>query len=138
MNRTVRRTGATGALVISGILALSSCVAPPDQQLLESGSAAEIPASMTPDQVEMVDADGIRFLGEDSDGHAFYIAPRRDPAAWGPGLCLLIDGIEDGPMLGCGTAPLEVGGGGVRARLTMFPEEDEGGERVGDHLVVFG
>ncbi len=110
MNRTVRRTGATGALVIAGILALSSCVAPPDQQLLESGSAAEIPASMTPDQVEMVDADGIRFLGEDSDGHAFYIAPRRDPAAWGPGLCLLIDGIEDGPMLGCGTAPLEVGG----------------------------
>lgn len=138
MNRTLRRTGASGALIIAGIIGLSACIPPPDQQILESGSPAEIPPSMTPDQVDMVDADGIRFLGEDSDGHAFYIAPQSDDATAGSGICLLIDGIENGPILGCGSVPFAVGGGGVNARLTMFPEEDEGGERVGDHLVVFG
>ena len=138
MNRTLRRTGAGGALVIAGVIVLSACVPPPDQQILESGSPAETPSSMTPDQIEMVDADGIRFLGEDSDGHAFYIAPQTDEATAGSGICLLIDGIEDGPILGCGSVPFAVGGGGVHARLTMFPEEGDGGEQVGDHLVVVG
>lgn len=122
-----------GVLAVASIALLAGCTASATDEVLASGDAAIVPASATSDLAETIVDDSLRRLGEDSEGHTYYVAEAADPAT---GLCILIDGLDDGPVLGCGAMPLTVSSGGVSARLSINMTPVDSGERIGDFLVV--
>lgn len=125
-----------GALVLGAITLLTGCVNAPTTDVLSSGEAAPLPESVGADQLDTVLPDTARLLGEDSEGHTHYVVEAREQAGLGR-ICLVIDGVDHGPMMGCGAMPIEVGTGGVRARLSVEVVPEQDGEKIGEYLRVF-
>lgn len=136
MNRTHLRPLMCGALALGAIAVLAGCVNAPTVDVLASGESAPLPASVGPDQLDTVIPDTARLLGEDSEGHTYYVVEARAQAGMGS-ICLVIDGVDHGPMMGCGAMPIEVGTDGVRARLSVEVTPEEDGEKIGEYLRVF-
>ncbi|MEV7610226.1 hypothetical protein AB0N61_12160 [Microbacterium sp. NPDC089320] len=136
MNRSPVRHLMSGALVVGAVSLLTGCVNAPTVDVLDSGEPARLPASVTSDQLETVVPDTARLIGEDSDGHTFYAVEASGEA--GPGrVCLVIDGVEHGPVMACGAMPIEVESDGVRARLSVEVVPEDSGEKIGEYLRVF-
>lgn len=125
-----------GALVLGAITLLTGCVNAPTVDVLASGESAPLPESVGPDQLDTVVPDSARLLGEDSEGHTYYVVEAREQAGLGR-ICLVIDGVDHGPVMGCGAMPIEVDTDGVRARLSVEVTPEEDGEKIGEYLRVF-
>ncbi|MGH8955272.1 MAG: hypothetical protein ACRDVF_09680 [Microbacterium sp.] len=136
MNRSRLRPLVSAALVLGAVALLAGCVNAPTVDLLTSGESARLPESVTSDQLETVVPDTARLLGEDSEGHTFYAVEASDESGLGR-VCLVIDGVENGPVMGCGAMPIEVETAGVRARLSVEVVPEDSGEKIGDYLRVF-
>ena len=89
---------------------------------------------MTADQLDMVDPDTIRSLGESSGGAEFFIAAGADPSA---PICIYAYGGDFQNMMACGSLPLRMAAGSVSAELSTAAGEAGRGERVGEFLRVF-
>lgn len=107
--------------------------------MLASGESSSLPDSATPDQEQSVVEDTVRLLGEDADGTRYYVAEGAEVDGQPSPLCLIADGWQDGPLMGCSRLPIEIGSGATRARLQVdyAMDDSDAGERIGDYLVVF-
>lgn len=135
MNRSHLRPLSCGALTLATITILVGCVNAPADDVLATGESVVLPASVGPDQLEAVVADTARLLGEDSDGHTFYVVEASEES--GSSICLLVDGVEHGPMMACGAMPLGIETDDVRARLSVEVTPEDEGEKIGEYLRVF-
>lgn len=134
-----RRRAALTALA-AGALLLTGCVHSPIDDVLESGTAVELPNSLAEEQSGLVELDTARLLGEDSEGRRFHVARGGDTYGATNTICLIVDGLATGPMTGCGALPLEIASDEVRVVLTYDPDlgvDDDDAERVGEYVVVF-
>ncbi|WP_314094799.1 hypothetical protein [Microbacterium foliorum] len=140
MSRSRLRPSMCAVLALGAITLLSGCMNAPTVDVLASGESAPLPASVGADQRDSVVPDTARLLGEDSEGHTYYVVEAREQTGLGS-ICLVIDGVDHGPMMGCGAMPIEVGTDGVRARLSVevTPEQsgEKSGEKIGEYLRVF-
>lgn len=133
------RTAVSAALLAFGLAVLAGCAPSAESDVLASGEAAELPATATEDQRQNIVPTSVRLLGEDADGARYYVAEGAEVEGATAPICLLVDGWENGPIMGCGSMPLEIGSGTSRARLHVDYAADgsEPGEHIGDYLVVF-
>ncbi|WP_334148889.1 hypothetical protein [Microbacterium sp.] len=128
--RELSALAATGAL----LLILTGCAPSAVDAILTSGEPAGPPAGMTADQLDMVDPDTIRSLGESSGGAQFFVAASSDPAV---PICIYANRGEFQNTMACGSLPLRMGAGAVSAELSTAEGEASRGERVGEFLRVF-
>ncbi|WP_214467354.1 hypothetical protein [Microbacterium flavescens] len=106
-------------------LLMSGCASGP----LDSGTPAELPAAVTDD---VFTSDSVRYLGEDSNGSAYYAAKNANNSEE----CLIVITTDDWAS-GCGRLPVKVTISDTDATLAKEPLSDDApGEHVGDYVTV--
>lgn len=128
--RRLSALAVTGALLV----VLTGCGPSVVDAVLLRGEPVAPPAGMTADQLDMVDPDTIRALGESRGGAQFFIGAGTDPSA---PICIYADRGDFQNMMACGSLPLRMGAGPVSAELSTAEDALGRGERVGEFLRVF-